>query len=129
MAKVCIEAIAKVMAIYPWYWQNVLLKGQWDVDNTAKPEKLERAAKEKSEIASDATNMLAGTTRILRFNTIIRRVIEFPTKHSDKITAKNPASSAILALLLAFNSVSISASCLSAGSMLSLTVTLSGLRC
>ena len=63
----------------------------------------------KSETASDATNMFA-IVRIRRFNNITRSVRKFPTNRKNTIRTYKPDSTITLAFLLDLNSLNISAS-------------------
>ena len=63
----------------------------------------------KSETASDATNMFA-IVRIRRFNNITRSVRKFPTNRKNTIRTNKPDSTITLAFLLDLNSLNISAS-------------------
>ena len=63
----------------------------------------------KSETASDATNMFA-TVRIRRFNNITRSVRKFPANIKNTIRTYKPDSTITLAFLLDLNSLNITAS-------------------
>ena len=105
-----IEAEHNALANYTWNWQVVSLNCQWEVTNVGMPNGAARKTpNNKSETASDATNMFA-IVRIRRFNIITRSVRKFPTNRNNTIRAYKPDSTITLALLLDLNSLNISAS-------------------
>ena len=65
---------------------------------------------QKSEIASDATDML-GIVRIRLLNTMTNRVKEFPRNNNKSISAKTANSRMTVALFLDCNSFNMTSSC------------------
>ena len=88
-------------------------KSHWDVANEGMPKgHAEMAPIQKSEIASDATDML-GIVRIRLLNTMTKRVKEFPRNNNKSVSAKTANSRMTVALFLDCNSFNMTSSCFS----------------